>query len=178
MSAPSLGIRRSIAACWSRSRGRGKETIIVFTSDHGEMHGHHGLWGKGLPAFEDNQRVPLIVWGPSFFRGCGTTQALANLVDVTRTLLSLARIEPPIGIQGTDLMPVLNDTAASVQDSTVVECHATRYIYQQTFITDRYKMVLYRDDPAGSCMICPAIPTSTTIYGGARNMPGCRASCC
>src|SRR5690606_200570 len=34
-------------------------TIIVFTSDHGEMHGHHGLWGKGIPAYEDCQRVPL-----------------------------------------------------------------------------------------------------------------------
>jgi arylsulfatase A-like enzyme len=129
--------------------GQLTQTVILFTSDHGEMHGHHGLWGKGLPAYEDNQRIPLLIWGPGFFEGKGTTPAIANLVDVTSTILSMAGASLPVGIQGTDLTPVLRGEAASVQDSTIVECQATKNIYQQTFITDRYKLVLYRDSKEG-----------------------------
>lgn len=126
-----------------------ENTIIIYTSDHGEMHGHHGFWGKGLTAYEDCQRVPLLIWGPAFFSKKGTTSALANLVDVTRTILSLANVDSPTGIQGTDLMPVLRKESNAVQDSTIVECQATRKIYQQTFITDQYKLVIYRDHDEG-----------------------------
>ena len=117
--------------------------MIIFTSDHGEMHGHHGFWGKGLTAYEDCQKVPLLIWGPQYFSQTGTTSAIVNLVDIPTTILALAGIEPSPGMQGADLTPILLGHAESVQEATLVECRATAHIYQQTFVTERYKLVLY-----------------------------------
>ncbi len=127
-----------------------ENTLIIFTSDHGEMHGHHGLWGKGITAYEDCQRVPLLMWNPGLVKNYGTCPALANLVDLPATILSLIGCQVPIGMQGKDLSPILSGEADTVQDSTLVECRPTREtLHQQTLITDRYKLVLYRDGEEG-----------------------------
>ena len=53
-------------------------------------------------------------------------------------------------MQGVDLTPILRGQAASVQDWTLVECRATQHtIYQQSFITDRHKLIVYRDSGQG-----------------------------
>ena len=125
--------------------GQIDNTVVIFTTDHGEIHGHHGLWHKGLFTYEDNQRIPLLAYGLGFVRAVGTTQALANLVDIPATLLSLAGVEIPQGMQGADLRPILKGEADTVQDATFIELEATQKIYQQTMVTDRYKIVVYRD---------------------------------
>ena len=130
--------------------GQADNTIIIFTSDHGEMHGHHGYWGKGLTAYEDCQRVPLLVWGPGLVKRQGAINALANLVDLPRTILGWADAPEPVGIQGADLRPICAGEAASVRDATLIECRATeRTVYQQTMVTDRHKLVVYRDEDLG-----------------------------
>ncbi|MEZ5278495.1 MAG: sulfatase-like hydrolase/transferase [Opitutaceae bacterium] len=130
--------------------GQVEDTIIVFTSDHGEMHGHHGLWGKGVTAYEDCQRVPLLVWGPGRVEALGTIAPLVNLVDLPATVLSLAGVTAPVGMQGVDLSPVLRGEKESVQDCTLIECRpTTTTLYQQTLVTSRYKLVLYRDGEDG-----------------------------
>lgn len=130
--------------------GQLENTVIVWTSDHGEMHGHHGLWGKGIAAYEDAQRIPLLIWGPTYVNQAGTTQALANLVDLPRTFLSLAGQKPPQEFQGVDLSPVLNGTAQSVQNAVLVELRATEStLNQHTLITDRHKLVVYQHTEEG-----------------------------
>jgi uncharacterized sulfatase len=126
--------------------GQLDNTIIIYTSDHGEMHGHHGLWGKGVTAYEDCQRVPLLVWGPGHVESRGTVSGLANLVDLPKTILNLSGVSLPQGIQGTDLTPILNGTVDSVQDATLVELRASQTtVNQHTLITDRYKLVVYKN---------------------------------
>lgn len=126
--------------------GQLENTIIFYTSDHGELHGHHGLWGKGLAAYEDCQRVPLIAFGPGQVKPSESTQALVSLMDLPRTFLGLAGIRTPQGMQGYDLGEVLAGTAESVREVVLVESRPTRStLYQHTLITDRYKLVVYRD---------------------------------
>ena len=48
--------------------GQRERTVIVFTSDHGEMLGDHGLLLKGCRFYEGLARVPLIWWGPGRWR--------------------------------------------------------------------------------------------------------------
>ncbi len=129
--------------------GQADNTLVIFTTDHGELHNHHGLWHKGLFAYEDCQRIPFLAWGPGLVRAQGTRQALVNLVDLPRTFLDLAGIDIPQGMQGVSLAPLFDGSRDRVQDSTVVELQATRRIHQQTLITDRYKLVLYRDQEWG-----------------------------
>lgn len=126
-----------------------RNTLVVFTSDHGEMHGHHGLWGKGYTAYEDCQRVPFLAWGPGIVKTSGTTEAIANLIDLPRTFLSLAGVDIPQGTQGADLSPVLEGSKDTVQDATLIECRAVRDLNQRTLITERYKLIVYSDSESG-----------------------------
>jgi uncharacterized sulfatase len=128
--------------------GQAENTVIVFTSDHGELHGHHGLWHKGLTAYDDCQRVPLLAWGAGV-QPRGTTDALANLVDLPRTIMALAGAEAPLGIQGADLSPVLRGEADRVQDETLIEFQATHKVFQYTMVTDTHKLIVYRDSDEG-----------------------------
>lgn len=140
------------------SNPRLANTLVVFTTDHGEIHGHHGVWHKGLYPYEDCQRIPMLAWGPGIVKRRGTMQALVNLVDLPRTFLDLAGIGPVQGIQGESLMPLLRGEKDSVQDETLVELQATRAVYQQTFITAQHKLIVYRDQPYGELYDLAADP--------------------
>lgn len=85
-----------------------EETTILYTSDHGDMQGAHGLSSKGPMMYEEIIHVPFIVKSP----GCATgqvTQALASHVDILPTLLDLASLPSPESLQGTSLAPTLRD---------------------------------------------------------------------
>ena len=94
--------------------------MIFRCADHGEMGlSHGGLRQKAFNAYEETINVPLVVSSPAMFAEPRTTAALASLVDVLPTMLGLAGVEPPAGLRGHDLRPVLDDPAASVRDSVV-----------------------------------------------------------
>ncbi|HET6951734.1 MAG TPA: sulfatase-like hydrolase/transferase [Acidimicrobiales bacterium] len=106
--------------------GAGDDTVVVFTSDHGDMCGSHGLRSKGPFVYEEIMKVPAIVKAPGVTAAGGTTTALTSHVDLARTICGLAGVEPAPGMQGVDLGPVLVDPAASVRDQ-VLFCHATAH---------------------------------------------------
>jgi arylsulfatase A-like enzyme len=99
--------------------GAQDSTIVVFTSDHGDMMGDHGLLLKGCMHYRGTLQVPMVIAGP----GCGATRtsSLASSVDLGPTLLDLAGLGLYDGIQGVSLAPVLDDPAASVRDTVLVE---------------------------------------------------------
>ncbi|QSI76319.1 sulfatase-like hydrolase/transferase [Niveibacterium microcysteis] len=72
--------------------GLSDDTIIVFTSDHGEMGGAHGLRGKGPFAYQEAIHLPMYVAHPDV-RGGQTCKALTGHIDIVPTLLSLAGID-------------------------------------------------------------------------------------
>jgi arylsulfatase A-like enzyme len=83
-------------------------TVIVRTSDHGEMGlSHGGLRQKMFNVYEETLHVPLVVSNPVLFPRGGETGALASLVDVVPTLLSLAGASGGERLDGRDLVPVL-----------------------------------------------------------------------
>lgn len=83
-------IGRILAALNSRF---GENTLIIFTADHGEMLGNHGLWGKNNCAYEDVWNVPLIVKHPDS-DASESTDALCMLVDILPTCLAAAGLKP------------------------------------------------------------------------------------
>lgn len=123
--------------------GQAQNTLVIYTSDHGEYHGHHGFWGKGLPAFEDAQRVPMLAWGPGHVRALGTQDTLASLIDVPRTVLDLAEVPLPRHTQGESLLPLLRGEAEAVRDEVLVELRAIEKFSQHTLVNDRHKLVVY-----------------------------------
>lgn len=83
-------------------------TIIVRSSDHGEMGlSHGGLRQKAFNVYEETVRVPLVVSNPVLFPEPVQTPALASLIDILPTIATLTGAVAPAGAQGHDLSPVL-----------------------------------------------------------------------
>jgi arylsulfatase A-like enzyme len=95
------------------------DTIVVFTSDHGDMMGDHGLILKLVMHFRGCLQVPMIVRSPE--RLGQRTRSLAASIDLPATLLDLCGVTPPQGMQGMSLLPVLDDPEATVRDHVLVE---------------------------------------------------------
>ncbi len=87
------------------STGQLDNTVIIFSSDHGEMLGDHGRWGKIVP-YHPSASVPLTVAGPGIARG-KTSEALVNHIDLTATSLDYAGVPVPREIDSQSLRPVL-----------------------------------------------------------------------
>jgi len=100
--------------------GRARDTIVVFTSDHGDMLGSHGLDEKNV-AFEESVRVPLIVRYPRRIRPGTTTDTLISLADLAPTLLSLAGVSVPPAVQGHDLSARLNGDGGDAPEAVYAQ---------------------------------------------------------
>ena len=90
-----------------KETGQFENTIIIFTSDHGELLGDHGLIYKGCRFFEGLVHVPLTVsWASKGIKNVEST-ALVELVDLAPTLLDAAGLEIPYYMQGKSFLPIL-----------------------------------------------------------------------
>ena len=99
--------------------GAARDTIVIFTSDHGDMFGDHGLMLKGWMHYQGVLRVPLVIARPG--AAPLRTRALASSLDLAQTILELCGAEPFAGMQGASLAPLLDDATASVRDHVYVE---------------------------------------------------------
>ncbi|QNN83474.1 arylsulfatase [Brachybacterium sp. Z12] len=83
-----------------------EDTVIVFVSDHGDMMGDHDMYRKSV-GYEGSARVPLVMHVPPRWRegwgGPGEVGAIAELRDLMPTLLGLAGVDVPEGVDGVDL---------------------------------------------------------------------------
>lgn len=128
-------------------------TIIMFTSDHGDMLGDHGMWAKRV-YYENSANIPMLLSGVPSDERVGQRRVddrLAGLQDVMPTLLDLAGIDIPDSVDGRSM--VSNDR----RDHLYGECNegseATRMLHD-----GRFKLIYYaagnhlqlfdlRDDP-------------------------------
>ncbi|GMV93336.1 MAG: arylsulfatase [Candidatus Hydrogenedentota bacterium] len=97
-------------------------TIIVFTSDHGEMLGDHYLWRKVVP-YEPSARIPFLIRPAAqsaITPGAVVDQAVC-LEDIMPTLLSMAGIDPPNTMDGMDLSPLMRGEAAEPRSYLHIE---------------------------------------------------------
>lgn len=91
--------------------GQRENTVIIFTSDHGESLGDHGLLMKGCRFYEGLVRVPLIFSWPGKFQQNLQSNALVELLDKTSTIVELAGLQQPEHMQGQSLLPILQGNA-------------------------------------------------------------------
>ena len=93
------------------ARGELDNTIIVFSSDHGEMLGDHNLWMKNLPQ-QGSVGVPLVAAGPGIRQGV-VSDALASVMDLAATFLDYGGVAAPEGMDSRSLRPVLEGASAT-----------------------------------------------------------------
>ena len=97
-----------------REAGLEDDTIVLFTSDHGELLGERGLWYK-MAFFDAAARVPLFAWAPGRIAPARIPQPV-SLLDVAPTLLELAGLEPEDTHDGRSLAPALAGAALDHAD--------------------------------------------------------------
>jgi choline-sulfatase len=94
-----------------------KDTVVLYTADHGEMLGEHGLWQKFV-FYEPSVGVPLVVRAPGVTPGGARSKTPVSLVQALPTLLDLCGLPSVSGLDGTSLAPDLREPRRT-RDATV-----------------------------------------------------------
>lgn len=121
-------------------------TLICYTSDHGDGHGAHG-WNQKSALYDEVTKIPLLISAPKLFQGGRVEDRLAsNGLDLLPTFCDFAGLQPPDGVQGRSLRPLLEDRSGTEwRESVATECYwgQPRGSQGRMIRTERYKYVLY-----------------------------------
>ena len=111
--------------------------IIVYTSDHGEMLGQHGIWEK-QKFFEASVRVPLIIRYPKRFKGGTVVNENVNLCDLYATLCELAGIPIPSGLDSRSLVPLMEGNRKGWNNESISHFGKTNLMIKQDHLKYQY----------------------------------------
>jgi arylsulfatase A-like enzyme len=128
-------------------QGVADNTIIVFTSDHGLLHGEHGLGGKTL-LYEPSISIPFVVYDPRPSTPVApSSDQLVALVDIAPTLLDLAGVDVPQEMQGQSLAPLIQGAETQWRETLFLENNMTiqNYPRMEGVRTAEWKYVRYFD---------------------------------
>ncbi len=130
--------------------GQRDDTLVIFTSDHGESLGDHGLYWKGFWMYEESMRVPLIMSWPGMTPSSRRVSQFAELVDLTPTIYDAIGADKPGWLQGESWWPFLNGGNPVHRDFVFAELTDERENIDLTMIrTDRHKLVHHGDGDEG-----------------------------
>ncbi len=133
--------------------------IIIYTSDHGEMLGQHGIWEK-TRFYEASVKVPLIIRWPKGFEGGRSIDANVNLCDLFATLCELCEIEVPDGLDSRSLVSLLQGGPCDWSNETVSQVYrGDHYVMikqdalKYQYYGDKFPEVLFdlSVDPGETC---------------------------
>ncbi len=127
--------------------GARENTVLIYSSDHGEMARAHGAWGK-VSLYEDSIRVPLIISGPGVPQGL-TIRTPVSLIDLYPTINDLLGLERGIFARGTSLMRVAADRDHAYDSAFVfAESHLYPRVSGSFAVRrGRWKLIEYVDHP-------------------------------
>ena len=134
-----------------RSLGLDKNTIVVFTSDHGDFMGDHGIVLKGPLHYKGVAKVPFLWRDPALESSGRTLSGLGQSLDIASTVLARAGLAPFSGMQGRDLGPMLRGERDAVRDRLLIEQDAQQAnfgfsgpIRARTLINCRWRLSTYQ----------------------------------
>jgi len=120
------------------------DTIIMFTSDHGEYLGDHGLYCKGVPAFRSGYNIPLAVrWGNGIKNGGRVVDEFTCQSDMAQTFREIAGCDVPEDMPGKSILPfIAGDTPSDWRDEMHFQFNGVELYYsQRTCFTKKWKYV-------------------------------------
>ncbi len=131
-----------------------ENTIVIFTTDHGEYMGAHGMMAKGGFLWEEFVNLPCILRYPPEAQAGLRSRALCSLVDVVPTLLDYAGIhDHNLAPDGISQRQVCNGTVDSLREALTImhptEGDSSIAPDQHALISDEWKLVYYAGDPNG-----------------------------
>jgi choline-sulfatase len=106
-----------------RNSGAAENTVVIYTTDHGENMGEHGLWWKNC-MYEHASRVPLIVSWPSRWKGGQRRKQACSLVDVVQTIAEIGGANAGDDWNGDSMVRWLDNTKSAWKDIAISEYYA------------------------------------------------------
>jgi arylsulfatase A-like enzyme len=130
--------------------GLAKDTVVIFTSDHGDLMGDHQLMLKGPVHYHGVIRVPFIWKDTEDRRPGGRRTALASTIDIARTILDRAGTATFNGMLGASLMPVIASAEDVGRDAVLIEEEGQRVcmgfrdrVRMRTLVTEQHRLTVY-----------------------------------
>ena len=145
---------------WLDEAGQRENTPIIFTADHGEMLGDHGIFTKGPFLYDPAVRVPLIFSWPGRVRAGRRYDGLVELVDIVPTIHDLLGLEIPERVQGKSLAPILTGEippavhkegvyAEYYNSNPAVSLPGRKRVYATMWRDKRYKIIVHHGEEYG-----------------------------
>ena len=103
------------------AQGLADNTLVIYTTDHGDLLGNHGLYLKGPTPYEDLLRIGMIARGPGVAANQVVTEPVSTL-DLAATFYDYAGATAPMAVQSRTLKPLLTGTGAT-RDAAWMEWH-------------------------------------------------------
>lgn len=125
--------------------GQAENTIVVYTSDHGDYAGAHGLWAKGVPSFHEGYNIPCVIRWPRGIANPGRRlDALVSTTDYAPTFLDAAGIPSShVKMSGHSLLPWLRgEQPSNWREAVFEQLNGVELYYTQRIVmTHDYKYV-------------------------------------
>jgi arylsulfatase A-like enzyme len=123
--------------------GQATNTMVVCTTDHGDMAGDHRMWIKGWIPYEQCYRVPMIVRWPGHIQPAAKTDHLVQTHDLAHTYVEAAGAQPLPYADGRPLQPLFADVKTTAwRDQILCAYYGGEFLYTQRIaITQRFKYV-------------------------------------
>ena len=112
--------------------GLGEDTLVVFTSDHGEMFGAHGRIAKNI-FYEEAVRVPFLMRWPGRVPASGVSDVLLNTPDIMPTLLSLLGVPIPTGVEGLNLARAARGLPGPEPDEALLQGMGATFLWEDGY---------------------------------------------
>ncbi|GHV01193.1 sulfatase [Bacteroidia bacterium] len=137
---------------WLKDNSLYDNTIVVFTSDHGDMMGEHARMAKGVP-FESAARVPFIVRYPAKIKGGTVCDCIASSIDFYPTILALAEVEQKEKVSGSSFETALTGKVQKGwKDRAFIRAYAASYPWVGV-VTRDYKLIYGKNDVRGKALL-------------------------
>jgi arylsulfatase A-like enzyme len=126
-----------------------ENTMIIFTTDHGELLGDHGLWMKGPFHYENLVRIPMIFSWPKGMPSGTRINGLISQVDIAPTILAATGCEGD-RLDGFNLLPLLREEVNNIRDQVFIETvDDPNHLRLKTIVTKDRKLTFYHQQPFG-----------------------------
>jgi len=130
-----------------KKRGELESTLVVYMGDNGFAFGEHGLIDKRT-SYEESMRVPLLARCPELFGGGRTVKEVVANLDIMPTVLDVAGVTPPQGIDGQSWLPLARQEKVAWRKDFLYEYYWERAFpqtpTQHALRGDRYKFIRYQ----------------------------------
>jgi arylsulfatase A-like enzyme len=142
--------------------GLAEDTLLVFTSDHGEEFYEHGGLKHGLAVYQESVHVPLVLrYPPILPRGVRVDRPFVQSLDLAPTILEIAGIESPPDFQGHSLLPLLDGAATEWRDHALTE---SPYSDAKAFRRGKWKYIHHFGLSLARRRLSPRFTSGTELY--------------